>query len=479
MNINYKRLFNLNIGHDYFIDGYDRFVRLSPTSTTQTLIKNGKMLFKRLPHGITILYRATDDELTPFIQMDNKQRFIFTMTAENTSGLLNITNLDESVSRKYKTNSILYFKNDPALASDNSNNPEIITHQIIDSLRSQLFTYSFAIDGNPAIVLFRVADEDGNLVSIGKEINGTPFPTTIALGINSNNGFSQQIDLRHKPEGRYTITVLNNAATTDLKIEEIYVDDTLSKQNIIGIIDIVYESGTDRIYEETEEYRLQFHKANAIWKYYIVNKSANIDLDSDSLLITDTGSTNGTPYIINQFNRAFAGIQIEADTAGTLGNLISMAYSGGGIHPAVKLSGKTLSGGTDGITAKGNITLINNAITGYTISINGIDFTEGTHFNNGISPNDTATALASAINANVAVPVSASILGYDVTINGLPALVFNSLQAIPFFEKPKTNIELRKTSDGQSIINNLPNPAHNGVKKLFADNPESEVYVFI
>jgi len=55
MNIIYKRILNLVTSHNYFKDGLDKFVTLYPVSATDTLLRNGKMLFKRLPNGITIL----------------------------------------------------------------------------------------------------------------------------------------------------------------------------------------------------------------------------------------------------------------------------------------------------------------------------------------------------------------------------------------------------------------------------------------
>lgn len=479
MNINYNRLFNLTIGHDYFVDGFDRFVQLAPTQETSNLLKNGKMLFKKLPHGVTVLYRATDDEVSPFIDLDNDQRLVFVMTTENITGLLNISDLDESVSRQYKSGSILYFKNDPASASANTNNPEIITHELIDTLRSQLFSYSFTITGNPATVQFRVADEEGGLVSIGKETDGTPFPTTLTLSINSNNEYTQQIDLRDKPKGRYKITILDSTGTTTLKEEEIYVDELLAKQNILGIVDIVYETAGGHLYGDTEAYKVQFTRADVSWKYYIINKSQNIDLSTNSLSISDAGSTNGSPYEVNDFSRAYSSIELTADSPGPGGNTITLGYSGGGDYPAVALSAQSLSGGADGVEAEGMITIINNDVTGYTVSIGGIDFTEGSHFSNGTTPADTAAALILAINGNGSVTVLAESLGYDVLINDLQTLVFSSEQTIPFYENPKLMIELLRTSDDVRIVEHLPNPSHNGIKKVFADRLESEVYVFI
>jgi hypothetical protein len=156
-----------------------------------------------------------------------------------------------------------------------------------------------------------------------------------------------------------------------------------------------------------------------------------------------------------------------------------MEYSGAGAFQAVLFSGKTLSGGTTGVNAGGVITIINNDIADYSITIGGVKFTEGTDFEKGATSAETAESLIDAINGNAGVAVSASISEYDILVNNLKTLVFESLQEIPFYEIPKLKIELRKTSDNQIVVANLPNPAHNGIRKIFAGKLESEVYVFI
>jgi len=479
MNINYKRILNLVVGHNYFKDGFDKFVTLYPTAAADTLLRNGKMLFKRLPSGITILYRTLDDETTPFVELGKDQHFIFVIKSGNITGLLNITDLDESSSRPFGTGKIVYFKNNPSTASSNRNNPEILSVEVLDSVRGPLFTYQFNINSNPATVKMIVTDADGNPVSVGKDANGNSLPETVTLTKSSNNSFEQQIDLRDFQRGRYQITIRNAAETVTLKTEEIYVDEQLEKDNILGIVDIVYNTATNKLYGETEEYKIQFRRAETFWKYYVVNKSRNINLSTDSMIIVDSGSVNGSPYQINGFQRVYASIEIEAKNPGVAGNSITLDYSGGGVFPAIVLSGHTLADGAVGVEAKGTITIINNNVPGYTVRIGGIDFTEGADFSTGASPAVTAANLITAINGSVTVPVSAASLDYDILVNNLQTLVFSSTQRIPFYEGPKLKIELRKSSDNQTLVANLPNPAHGGIKKAFADRMESEVYVFI
>ena len=479
MNIIYKRILNLTVGHSYFKDGSDRFVKIYSSSATEQLLKNGKMLFKRLPNGITILYKTLDDETTPFVKLENDQHFIFILKTANKSGLLNITDLDESLSRPFGTGKIVYYTNNPVNASSNKNNPEILSHEIIDSLRGPLFTYQFSIDGNPSTVKIIVSNSEGTAISVGKDTDGNPIPETVTLSISSNNLFEQQIDLRDYSRGRYQIIIKNADESLTLKSEEIYVDEQLEKENILGIVDLFYESVSNNLYGDTEEYKIQLNRTDTFWKYYIVNKSRNIDFSTDSLSIVDAGLLNGSPYLINDFARVFASIEIKAKTSGSSGNAITLGYSGGGIFPSVLLSGETLTAGTDGAQALGAITIVNNDSTGYTINIGGINFTEGTDFTKGTTPSETAGNLISAINGNGSVSVTAAALGYDMLVNDLETLVFSSKQQIPFFETPKLKIELRKVSDSQTIVANLPNPSHSGIKKLFEDRFESEVYVFI
>ena len=479
MNIIYKRLFNLILGHDYFVDGFDRFVHLVPTVETSQLLKNGKMLFKRLPHGIAVLYRANDDEVTPMVDLEKNQKFVFTLKVNNLAGFLAISNLNESVSRAYQSGNIIIYRNNPGAASASSNNPEIITHEIIDTLRPALFSYSFIISGNPASVKMRVADADGNLVSVGAETDGTLFQTTLSVNINSNNTYNQQVDLQKKKKGKYTITILDDSELTILKTEEIYIDNRLLSEKILGLVEIVYDSGTNHLYGSTEEYRIQFAREDTFWKYFVVNKSRIIDFSSESLKLVDSGVVNGTPYSVNQFERVFAGILLTADSDGEGGNLITLEYAGAGEGTTIRFSGDTLSGGKAGVNATGTITLTDNSVTGYTITIGGVSLTEGTDFTKGSTAAATATALASAINSNGSIAVSATVQTFDTVVNDLQTLVFVSNQEIPFYEKPKLNLELQQTSDDQVIVANMPNPSHSGNKKFFANREESEVYVFI
>ena len=303
MNIIYQRLFNLGIGHDYYTDQRAKGVTLLPTPATATSLVNGKMLFKKVNNGIVVLYRALDDGITPMIDLGGDAKFTFYLSADYKNEFLNITDLDESVSRRYESSNIVYFTNDPANASTDAGSPETITHRVIDSLESQLFTYLFSLPAGPPEVLIRVTNAPGSLVPVGKSTDGTPLPTTLTLSKSEEDLYSQQIDLRNQPTGLYTITIRDIADANTLREELVYADSELASRDVLGIVDIVYETATDHLYGATEEYLLQFSRKETVWKYFVVDKNGKIDLVANDLLVTDTGAGGGDPYDTYVFNR--------------------------------------------------------------------------------------------------------------------------------------------------------------------------------
>ncbi len=290
IHINYNRLFNLKIAHTYYSGERVPGIQLQPTSETKRKLKGGNMLFKTISDGMVILYRAKDDEITPFIDLSPDLMLTFFMTIENEAKFQNITDLDESSSIQYSSSNILYFANNPAAASDDPENPEAITHELIDALNGRLFTYNFNLASPPANVLLKVRNSNNELVSTGKKADGTPLPTTLPIEKSDDGSFSHQIDFRGKPAGKYTFIIRNSADDTTLKEEVFYIDDELASRNIMGIVNIVYNSATNHLYDATEEYQVKFKNKETVWKYFIVNKTQKIDLSADDLSISDNGT---------------------------------------------------------------------------------------------------------------------------------------------------------------------------------------------
>ncbi|MEJ2596103.1 MAG: hypothetical protein P8100_13495, partial [bacterium] len=123
VSILYTRLFNLSVLHDYYVEGIAKDFVLRPTAETRQLLSGGRMLFKTIPKGCTVLYRTENDEITPFVNKGPEARLKFLLSFKNLNELLNVTDLDESPSNRYTSGKFFYLTNDPAGASRDPDTP--------------------------------------------------------------------------------------------------------------------------------------------------------------------------------------------------------------------------------------------------------------------------------------------------------------------------------------------------------------------
>lgn len=304
INIAYQRLFNLKISHDYYKNGLAKGVHLIPTKKTVGLLKNGKMLLKHLANQIVVLYRGLNEippvnPPKPFIDLGKDFKFTFAIEVENKAEFLNITKLNDGT-EIYESGKIIYFKNDPTKAS-----PEDITHTLIDSIRSSLFTYQFQLPtgtGDVDIILLKISDNESETkVPTGKNALGQNLPLNYKLEQHANTNYSHAIDTRNLPYGKYKIKITTVGDETDIKKEElIYIHDELAQQAIFGIVDILYDTTNDKAYGITEEYNIVFSRKAAFWKYFLVEKEAPLVLPTYSI------AENGlpvAPYGANTFSK--------------------------------------------------------------------------------------------------------------------------------------------------------------------------------
>lgn len=296
VSINYSRLFNLRMMHSYYADDHARGLTLRPTRRTLRLLSGANMLFKSIPNGIVVLYRAVSDEVTPIVTLSPDQQFTFVLMADNRTEFQNITQLDVALDDKYSSTSVLHFTNNPGDVSDDTNNPEELSHTLIDAIKNSVFNYTLNLDSFPNNILLRITGPDGNTISAGKNIDGTPYPDPLPVAKDSDDFFRQQIDLRHQKPGLYTFTVRNTADDTTLKEERFYIDDELASQNILGLVDIKYTDAPEHIYGETEEYALAFSRKETVWTYYVVNKNGHVIFDDHDLEISNS-DYDGYPQV--------------------------------------------------------------------------------------------------------------------------------------------------------------------------------------
>ena len=290
VNINYTRLFNLRMTHDYFDNRAPQGLSLRPTAQTLRRFSGAKMLFKPIATGLTVLFRAEDDGLTPFVDLDSNQRFTFLLTAVNRPEFENITKLDVSPTNQFRAGRLLYFTNDPTNASADAASPEELVHTLIDGTRNSLFSYTISLETPPSEILLRITGPDGNTVPAGTAVAGTWLPDPLLISKDDDELFRQQIDLRRQPRGLYTFTIRTSDDSSTLKEETFYVDDQVAAQDILGLVDINYLDSPSHLFGDTEEYSLSFSRKETIWTYYIVNKNGFVVFDDHDLEINDPGS---------------------------------------------------------------------------------------------------------------------------------------------------------------------------------------------
>jgi hypothetical protein len=280
--IAYKRLFNLPVKHNFYVDNLSKkdlvFV---PTASTALVMKNANMLFRNDESGFRVLYK-TDGSAAAFISFTNA-RLVFSMQLINPTEFLNVTEL-----LNYTSSKILYFTNRGSITTS------ALNYSLIDYLRPASFTYTFpqTATGITDLGSIVITDQAGNIV--------TPaFPSPISIKPNAANQYEYPIDFSLLPRGLYTFTTSSSVGASTKKI---YIDTELAKQGTFGIVDIVATDDAVGSYPASREYTVNFLRRTTQWKYIVVLKSVAVTATpTPTIKIQDDGVA--TPeYPIISFN---------------------------------------------------------------------------------------------------------------------------------------------------------------------------------
>ncbi|MDX5338439.1 MAG: hypothetical protein LPK25_05390 [Cyclobacteriaceae bacterium] len=376
MNILYTRLLEIRILHDYYQDGKAKDLHLAPTQETLSLFKSGRMLWREIPSGIVVLYRAERDLTTPEVTLSAPLDFYFYLYSSNPTQFLNISDLSKGA-RKFEKGDLLAFKNNPSNASQNAAAPEKITLDFWDGGRPKIFTQKVKLEPVPAKVILQVKNPTGQKISSGPDQNGNPKPLDLEIIPDDQGEISFEINLPGLNQGNYSFTLRNAANTQDLWKKEYFLAEDSLGSSAIGIVKLSYSSSPAHLYGAREYYALDLKRKSTKWTFFIVSQNQKVDLSSANLSIQDKGNPPGSPYGVYNFQRV------------------------------------------------------------------------------GASPNA------------------------DVKINNSETVIFKSQVAIPFFESPKLNLELRRTPGNRVLFSHLPNPSRSHIPKIAPGEEISEIYVFI
>lgn len=301
MSIIYTRLGEVALRHDFYKDGLAKDINLWPTEETALLMRNDKILVRRTPGGIVLLYRAEEDEVTPLTPLTLPKSFFFFFKPENPSSFLQITDLDDG-SEVFQAGKVPFFQNTPANASADGDNPEELGYQLLDGIRSKVFSLDLKLNPTPSSILIKIRNAAGETISPGKDQAGNPLPDGFEVGPDDNGLFRFTFDLNGKKEGVYSFVLRNTADTEDLWSKNYWLGESRLNQPL-GILELRFQAAPNHLYGAKEYYQLSFNRKESLWTYYVVNGNNKVDLISSELQIQDQGNEGSVPYGSYTFNR--------------------------------------------------------------------------------------------------------------------------------------------------------------------------------
>lgn len=302
MNILYSRLFELQLLHDFFADGIAQSLSLSPDTSTQNLLKSGRMLLRSIPKGVIALYRAEENLSDPEVRLQVPCRFRFFVSSSNSGFLHTITDWN-TPQKDFKTGSFFHFKNIPANASTNPASPETLGFQILDGLRPKELFEQIRIASQPPSVLFRVRDEAGNQISSGKDQSGNPLPLDLLLSPDDLGVFSLRLNVNEKTDGIYSLELRNQADTETLYSKSYFLSSDAIGNTALGIIEISYVTSPAQLYGPMDYFAVRLKRKSTRWTYIIVNQNKKLNLGTNQLSIRDKGNPPGSPYGVYTFQQ--------------------------------------------------------------------------------------------------------------------------------------------------------------------------------
>jgi hypothetical protein len=361
MNLIYKNFFSIKVAHTYYNDTVSRDdLQFIPTRECRDLLDRSRMLFrKNVDGGISILYKATSENVaTPFIAFD-PNTYVFAIAAKEKARFVNITDLDDG-STAYEAGKFIYIKN--------NNTAQELEYELLDALRAAVFGYEFSFtspaSASPATGEFIVYDENDVEVYRISEIPR-----------DASGKYNASVDMRSLPPGKYKLACADALNTKVL--ETSYIDSGLAGKGVMGVVSISDIGIVRNTFLALPSFTISFDRQETLWRYYIVLKSGKV-LSTDTLEIVD------------------------------------LAYDD-----------------------------TNSSYAEYTFTPEGLQDLGG----------------------------------------NVKAFSFLSDQLIPFFEEPKLDLKLRKTTSGvTTLISSLPNPAASGTIGDIVDTgniPVSEIYVYV
>lgn len=304
MKIQFDKLFEVEIYHNYYSSGISQDFLIEPTIACQNQLKDYGLIFRQTGKGFAVFYEVAENgggihhPLKPIVE---DAKFSFLLTSRNPY-VINYTNLPLAT----QSNQMYYLHN---LNNNQQNNQLLLTsdatteflseHDLIE-LRSQFFQYRF--ESSNIYSEIEVIDELGKTVLQER--------VAIVEGL-----FDYPVNLTGYTPGKFIIKI------DGIQKLEFYADDTLLSKKIFGVINIFRNDIVPVAYRFTDvngavtkkTYSAKLDRRFTFWKYYVVLKyrsniaAADLSIGRDDPaivftrqpVITLSDGTNAVPFVSN------------------------------------------------------------------------------------------------------------------------------------------------------------------------------------
>ena len=274
----YNKAFELELSHDFY-DVANKFNMLRyfdivPSATTSELMKRGRMKFVRTPKGLTVLYQAYLDTapaipvIRPLVELTGVLEFTFLFRIKEAQNFVqNVSDFNLysglTVTKAYGAGMKYLLDGTPTnLTLDPS---------LIDQARPKIFTYTFRgreivfpFNTYSGLVDITVKDEQLNTVFTFSNVASDP-----ATGV-----YTLPLDFTNESNGIYFIEAVKDGTSDVVNKAEIYVDNTLSREEFFSIVRLKY-SNASALYNGTETYSYSIPNRKVRWRYFISVKEVD------------------------------------------------------------------------------------------------------------------------------------------------------------------------------------------------------------
>ncbi|WDE09523.1 hypothetical protein [Thalassomonas haliotis] len=275
MESGYRTLFAVEFFHEFYKQADNSYSHrdedfdIIPTTDCKTALKNQGLLFRQVPGGFIVLYKAAPgNSAKPLIPLSDLDRLRFLLMAK-TPNLVYYSDLPLTGERS----AIFYLHNRQSNIQDIDGTDELLLVQDTNSpylsaqdktrLRAEQFTYPFSKESDSA----RLIITDRKLMPVFSQTLHKLDPEVNA-GLRQ---FSAHIDLSLQPTDIYTLTI-------DGEVQEsFYLDSRLSQKQPFGLIDIFHHDEVADEYQFIDEsgqvaaktYRVRLNNRATVWRYFI------------------------------------------------------------------------------------------------------------------------------------------------------------------------------------------------------------------